>query len=381
MKRFMKTKLFTWLALVCILVAGISVPSSAASSHQIEAQVIESSETNAPFEMTMLDVGQGLSLLIKADGKYMIYDGGGRSRSSYVVSYLKKHGVTELQYLTASHYDEDHIAGLVGVLNTTKVDTIVCPDYQKDTKIYQSFINKEQQSKAKVIHPKTGYTLTLGNAAIKVLSADNSAEKDNNRSIAMRVTYGNFSVIMTGDAELDEETSIIYNKYNIDSDVYVVGHHGSKYSSSTAFLNAVTPAYTLISCGTGNSYGHPTEEALRRIKESGSKLYRTDVQGEVTVYSDGNKYWFSQAPSNNWTQGDIVEKSETKSNEGTTGATISTSDDASGTTYILNTRSKKFHYPYCNSVSKMSEKNKKSSHESREQLIKQGYQPCKNCNP
>lgn len=381
MKRFMKTKLFTWLALVCILVAGISVPSSAASSHQIEAQVIESSETNAPFEMTMLDVGQGLSLLIKADGKYMIYDGGGRSRSSYVVSYLKKHGVTELQYLTASHYDEDHIAGLVGVLNTTKVDTIVCPDYQKDTKIYQSFINKEQQSKAKVTHPKTGYTLTLGNAAIKVLSADNSAEKDNNRSIAMRVTYGNFSVIMTGDAELDEETSIIYNKYNIDSDVYVVGHHGSKYSSSTAFLNAVTPAYTLISCGTGNSYGHPTEEALRRIKESGSKLYRTDVQGEVTVYSDGNKYWFSQAPSNNWTQGDIVEKSETKSNEGTTGATISTSDDASGTTYILNTRSKKFHYPYCNSVSKMSEKNKKSSHESREQLIKQGYQPCKNCNP
>ena len=381
MKRFMKTKLFTWLALVCILVAGISVPSSAASSHQIEAQVIESSETNAPFEMTMLDVGQGLSLLIKADGKYMIYDGGGRSRSSYVVSYLKKHGVTELQYLTASHYDEDHIAGLVGVLNTTKVDTIVCPDYQKDTKIYQSFINKEQQSKAKVIHPKTGYTLTLGNAAIKVLSADNSAEKDNNRSIAMRVTYGNFSVIMTGDAELDEETSIIYNKYNIDSDVYVAGHHGSKYSSSTAFLNAVTPANTLISCGTGNSYGHPTEEALRRIKESGSKLYRTDVQGEVTVYSDGNKYWFSQAPSNNWTQGDIVEKSETKSNEGTTGATISTSDDASGTTYILNTRSKKFHYPYCNSVSKMSEKNKKSSHESREQLIKQGYQPCKNCNP
>ena len=381
MKRFMKTKLFTWLALVCILVAGISVPSSAASSHQIEAQVIESSETNAPFEMTMLDVGQGLSLLIKADGKYMIYDGGGRSRSSYVVSYLKKHGVTELQYLTASHYDEDHIAGLVGVLNTTKVDTIVCLDYQKDTKIYQSFINKEQQSKAKVIHPKTGYTLTLGNAAIKVLSADNSAEKDNNRSIAMRVTYGNFSVIMTGDAELDEETSIIYNKYNIDSDVYVAGHHGSKYSSSTAFLNAVTPAYTLISCGTGNSYGHPTEEALRRIKESGSKLYRTDVQGEVTVYSDGNKYWFSQAPSNNWTQGDIVEKSETKSNEGTTGATISTSDDASGTTYILNTRSKKFHYPYCNSVSKMSEKNKKSSHESREQLIKQGYQPCKNCNP
>lgn len=381
MKRFMKTKLFTWLALVCILVAGISVPSSAASSHQIEAQVIESSETNAPFEMTMLDVGQGLSLLIKADGKYMIYDGGGRSRSSYVVSYLKKHGVTELQYLTASHYDEDHIAGLVGVLNTTKVDTIVCPDYQKDTKIYQSFINKEQQSKAKVIHPKTGYTLTLGNAAIKVLSADNSAEKDNNRSIAMRVTYGNFSVIMTGDAELDVETSIIYNKYNIDSDVYVAGHHGSKYSSSTAFLNAVTPAYTLISCGTGNSYGHPTEEALRRIKESGSKLYRTDVQGEVTVYSDGNKYWFSQAPSNNWTQGDIVEKSETKSNEGTTGATISTSDDASGTTYILNTRSKKFHYPYCNSVSKMSEKNKKSSHESREQLIKQGYQPCKNCNP
>lgn len=381
MKRFIEAKLFTWFALICFLVGSIATPVNAAPSHQ-DAQAVESSETDAPFEMTMLDVGQGLSLLIKADGKYMIYDGGGRARSSYVVSYLKKHGVTELQYLTASHYDEDHIAGLAGVLNTTKVDSVVCPDYQKDTKIYQSFINKEQQSGAKVIHPKTGYTLTLGNAAIKVLSVDNSAEIENNRSIAMRVTYGNFSVIMTGDAESDEETRIIYNKYDIDSDVYVAGHHGSKNSSSSAFLNAVAPAYTFISCGADNSYGHPTEEALKHIKASGSKLYRTDVQGEVTVYSDGSKYWFSQNPCDNWTPGSTVEKSEIKSNTVSAGAAFSNAvADASGTKYILNTRSKKFHYPYCNSVSKMSEKNKKASNESREQLINEGYQPCKNCNP
>lgn len=413
-------KHFTWkvtriisvfLTTLCLLFATLATPIAAEAG---TAQAIQSTQAEAPFELTMLNVGQGLSLLIKADGKYMIYDGGGRSSSSYVVSYLKQHGVTELTYLTASHYDEDHIAGLVGVLNTTKVDTVLCPDYTTDTKIYQSFLTKEQASGAQIIHPRAGDTYALANASISVLSADNSAETDNDRSIALRIAYGSFSVIMTGDAAEEEEAKILRTNSNLDSDLYIAGHHGSQYSSSTAFLNAVTPAYTFISCGAGNSYGHPTKDALDRIIASGSQLYRSDVQGEVTVYSDGTSYWFSQAPTKNLTPGTGSEGSSAGAGiDATSGTAVGSNATGSGTvtsaystaaglgiaaagdagtsasqnasraagTYILNTRSKKFHYPSCDSVKKMSEKNKQVSTKSRDQLILEGYDPCQNCNP
>ena len=213
----------------------------------------------------------------------------------------------------ASHYDEDHIAGLVGVLSTTNVDRIICPDYTADTKIYQSFAKKEEESGAEIIHPVAGDEFRLGNASIKVLSADNSAEFENDRSIAVQIVYGDFSVVITGDGSYDEEYRILRSKADIDSDVYVAGHHGSQYSSTTKFLKAVSPAYTMISCGAGNNYGHPTEEALKRIKACGSNLFRTDIQGEVTVYSDGDKYWFSQVPTDDWTPGEVSETSDESS--------------------------------------------------------------------
>lgn len=110
-------------------------PMSSAEPTESMAPAIE----KTGFSMTMLDVGQGLSLLIEADGHYMIYDGGGQSRSSYVVSYLKQHNVTKLDYLVASHYDEDHISGLIGVMNTTKVDQAITPDYLRETRVFNSF--------------------------------------------------------------------------------------------------------------------------------------------------------------------------------------------------------------------------------------------------
>ena len=312
-KRRIKAYVILLGLILCLLIGLTFWLKGSLSKSLAKASVIESNAADAPFEMTMLDVGQGLSILIKADGKYMIYDGGGRDSSSYVVSYLKQKGVKELDDLVASHYDEDHIAGLVGVLSTTKVDNIICPDYVADTKIYQSFVKKEEESGAEIIHPKAGDEFSLGNASIKVLSADNAAEFENDRSVAVRIVYGDFKVIITGDGSYDEEYKILRSKADIDSDVYIAGHHGSQHSSTTKFLKAVSPAYTMISCGAGNSYGHPTEKALKRIKACGSKLFRTDIQGEVIVYSDGEKYWFSKAPTDDWIPGEAPETIEESS--------------------------------------------------------------------
>ncbi|MEE8815567.1 MAG: ComEC/Rec2 family competence protein [Lachnospiraceae bacterium] len=344
------------------------------------------------FSLTMLDVGQGLSCLIKSDGQYMLYDGGPRESSSYVVSYLQQHGVSKLTYLVASHYDEDHIAGLVGVLNTTPVTYALTPDYVADTKIYASFENGLAANGANDIHPIMGDVYTLGKAQLQVVGpAYYTHPGDNDNSIAIRITYGNTSFLLTGDAEEDEEYEMVASGLPLDSDVYVVGHHGSDSSSTTELLNAVTPSYALISVGKGNSYGHPTEGALTRLTAAGAKIFRTDDQGEITVVSDGKTLTFSTDPTTDLTPGSASKGSSSSgsSSSGSSSSLSSSSSSSAVTTpsttpsggYVLNTHTKKFHLPTCSSVSQMKEKNRAYSNESRDQLISEGYSPCKKCNP
>lgn len=190
---------------------------------------------SAPFSATMLNVGQGLSVLIQSDGHNMLYDGGSRAHSSYVVSYLQQHGVDFLDYMVASHYDEDHIAGLVGVLNTTPVSTILCPDYQADSKIYESFVKGEETSGAQIEHSDAGEEYLLGDAKIEVLQDDPSLEEANNKSIAVKVSYGTFSMLLTDDAEQEAEEEMIRSGQDLHADLYVTGHHGSSSSSSQDF--------------------------------------------------------------------------------------------------------------------------------------------------
>lgn len=259
---------------------------------------------NALFSLTMLDVGQGLSLLMKSDDRYMIYDGGGRSASSYVVAYLKAHGVGTLDYMVASHYDEDHIAGLVGVLNTTTVRNVYTPDYTADTAIYNSFVNKLSASGATEKHPSVGETFSFGNAAVQFISPANYAYSNvNSYSLAVRITCGTFSCIVTGDAEMDAEADMVAGGYAVDSDLLVVGHHGSASSSSAGFVQAVAPEYAFISVGAGNAYRHPAAQTLSTLQQNHVQIFRSDQSGAVTCYTDGEKYWFSADPSTDWTEG------------------------------------------------------------------------------
>lgn len=111
----------------------------------------------------MFDVGQGLSILFQSNSNHnILYDGGGRSISSCLVSRLKKLGIDKIDYIVVSHYDEDHIAGLVGVIHTLKVGNVICPDYENETKIYQSLIYQINSKNINVIHPKPGEQYTSG---------------------------------------------------------------------------------------------------------------------------------------------------------------------------------------------------------------------------
>lgn len=327
------------------------------------------------FELHLLDVGQGLSVLVKADGHYLLYDGGGPRASSYVVSYLKQQGVTDLDYIIISHYDDDHLNGVVGALHVFGCGEVLAPDYVPDTDIYTSYLSAVQEKGVAVTHPKQGDIYTLGDASIEIIgpsSYDNASE--NNNCISVRIDYCGFRFLICGDLEAEGEEDLVNTNTDLSCDLYVVNHHGSASSSSFYFLDHILPSYVLLSCGQENSYGHPAGEVMERLQSMDCELYRTDRQGTIIACSDGGSIWFNTEPCTDWSSRDSSPENSSESENA--GASVS-----GDITYVCNINTHKFHYPYCDSVDKMKEKNKRVTSESRDALIAQGFEPCKNCCP
>ncbi len=242
------------------------------------------------FEIDFLDVGQGNAVLVECDGQYAMIDGGGRSSSSYVVSYLTEHNVPKIDLMIASHYDEDHISGLVGIINTTPVGLFLGPSYQTDTKIFDSLVNAIADNKVAFETPNVGDFYYLGSATFEVVGPLYYSHKDDNdNSIGIRVHYGDNTFLFLGDTSEEGEQELLNYGIDLKSDVYMVSHHGSMYSSSMDLLKEVNPRYAIISVGEGNQYNHPNEKTLARLSNLGVKVYRTDRDGVIIINSDGEK--------------------------------------------------------------------------------------------
>ena len=243
-----------------------------------------------PFSLTMLDVGQGLCILVQSNDEFMVYDGGGRNQSSKVVSFFKKHKINRIKYMLASHYDDDHIAGLIGLLKNTSVNTAIIPDYWADTKTYLSFKSALNVANS-VVYAETGKKYRVGDAIFEILYAtDGTEEKENNRSTVIKVKYDNFSCIITGDAERETERKLVDRHSDLTCDLYIVGHHGSSSSSSFRFVYTMKPKLAFISVGRDNKYYHPTKKVLKILEKNKVTVYRTDIQGTVTLIHDGSKF-------------------------------------------------------------------------------------------
>lgn len=200
-----------------------------------------------PFELHLLDVGQGQCALIEADGHYMLIDGGGRSSSSFVVSYLKQQGIEHFDYVALSHYDEDHMSGLIGALSVFSEypdGQILLPAYAGEGELYQSFAAAAVSNGAVILHPLAGESFFLGGAIVEVVGPIRTDyEGENDRSLVFRITYGDISCLISGDAEQESEWDMANSGMDISADVYVAGHHGSRTSTTEPFLDAVAPAY------------------------------------------------------------------------------------------------------------------------------------------
>jgi competence protein ComEC len=318
---------------------------------------------DSSFEVHFIDVGQGDCSLILCDDAAMLIDGGEASESSKVYAYLKAHEVDHLDYIVATHAHSDHIGGLSGALNYATVDTALCPVTDYDSKTFDSFVKYLGQQNVSITVPSAGDEFSLGSASVEVLGPQHSYDDPNDTSIVLKITYGNTSFLFTGDAERTAEADILEAGYDLSATVLKVGHHGSDTSTSYPFLREVMPEYGVICVGKDNSYGHPTDDTLSRLRDADVKVYRTDLQGTIICTSDGEKVAFT------------TERNESAQTNPTVSAPAESTDIGE---YIGNRNSKVFHLPTCKNLP--AGKNQ-VYFDSRQEAVDAGFRPCGNCDP
>ena len=329
--------------------------------------------------VSYIDVGQGDSTLITCDGHAMLIDAGDYSKGTAIQNYLQKQKVTKLDYLILTHPDSDHIGGAPVIITKFEIDKVFVSNYEKDNKTYLKLIQALDNKRLKYTTPKVGTQYTLGTAKITILAPNGEYDNPNDASVALMIQNGENKFLFTGDAGEDAERDMLETDIGLSADVLKAGHHGSRTSTSGKFFEAVSPSCAVISCGEDNSYGHPHAETLNTFRMNGVKVYRTDEDGTIVAVSDGKKVTFNVPASETWKAGEpngngsVWEAPSVKESQQETAKA-----EASGTTYVLNTKTKKFHKTSCNSLPTA---NRKDSTESRESIVAQGYQPCKRCNP
>ncbi len=373
-------KKFTKHLVYIFLVAAVLIGGILADSRMSLASGAKAGNTKAAkMEVHFIDVGQGDSTLITCDGHAMLIDAGDYSKGTAIQNYLQKQKVTKLDYLILTHPDSDHIGGAPVIITKFEIDKVFVSNYEKDNKTYLKLIQALDNKRLKYTTPKVGTQYTLGTAKITILAPNGEYDNPNDASVALMIQNGENKFLFTGDAGEDAERDMLETDIGLSADVLKAGHHGSRTSTSGKFFEAVSPSCAVISCGEDNSYGHPHAETLNTFRMNGVKVYRTDEDGTIVAVSDGKKVTFNVPASETWKAGEpngngsVWEAPSVKESQQETAKA-----EASGTTYVLNTKTKKFHKTSCNSLPTT---NRKDSTESRESIVAQGYQPCKRCNP
>lgn len=351
--------------------------SSYISSSSIK-QTSSDTSSNSTFSVRFLDVGQADAALIECDGHYMLIDGGNVEDSSLIYSVLSNANIRHLDIIVGTHTHEDHIGGLAGALNYATSDLILCPMSEYDSEAFNNFKSYAENQNNGLTIPQVGDIYELGSADIEILGV-NSSSDPNNSSIILMIYYGETKFLFTGDAEYEAEQAVLCSGADLSATVLKVGHHGSDTSTSYIWLNAIMPEYAVISVGEDNSYDHPTDAVLSRLRDADVKTYRTDLNGDIVAISDGKNVSIS-------TEKTASEKEiyTASSNSTVTFPSLDALPESSISSeemlYVLNTNTFKIHYYYCSSVDDMNEANK-SYTDNFEDAISQGYSPCGRCTP
>lgn len=219
-------------------------------------------------------VGQADSTFVKLNNSTMLIDAGNNEDGKMIVNFLNQNNISKIDYLVATHADEDHIGGIDDILNSVKVNQLLIPTVGSSGSDYKNAIEAAKNNNVEIKNPVRGDKFNLDSANIEIMSAlEGEDVSDNDSSIVMQMNYNTTKYLFMGDAEKEVENSRQWQEV----DVLKVGHHGSNSSSSEKFLEQTNPKYSIIEVGKNNSYNLPSSKALTRLKNINTKILRTDM--------------------------------------------------------------------------------------------------------
>ncbi len=327
-----------------------SIEVSAETSGAVSKVEDDNSSADGELKVHFLDVGQGDSIFVELpSGECMLIDASEREFANRIISFIDCLGYTKIDHLIATHPHADHIGGMQTVISHFEVGEVYMPEAVTDTKTFINLLEAFDEKGLSITVAKAGLEVDFGGAKGKFVAPKFIVDDMNNCSAVLHLSFGNRAFLFTGDAEIDEESTI---EGDIKCDVLKAGHHGSSTSSGEYLLGKAKPQIAVISCGEGNSYGHPHKEALARLEAAGIKsVYRTDISGNISITTNGTDLVIKEnvsVASHNW---------------------------------VLNISSKRVHTDSCNGATDMKEANKAYSTMGLSELQALGYALCNTCKP
>ena len=241
------------------------------------------------FEMHMLDVGQGDAILLRTEtGENILIDGGPGSSVLEELGEVLSPFDRKLDLVILTHPHEDHVAGLVPVLERFEVGEVVLSAPEYNNQAYEALLEEIKRQDIPYSFADDDYDFAFGDLELDVLFpfepfTGDGMDNVNNASPVIKATWGEVDVLLTGDVEMEVEAALLVAGLDIEADILKAGHHGSKSSSTEAFLEAVSAGMILISCGVGNDYGHPHAETLEKAGDLDMEVHRTDLEGRLSV--------------------------------------------------------------------------------------------------
>lgn len=281
-------KYLSVIAVLAVITAVVISAFSGFTENDDEAVSVK----NIGVTVHFLDVGQGDSEFIELpEGKCMLIDASTAEYGDDIVSTVQDLGYDKIDYLVATHPHADHIGGMAQVIESLDIGEIYMPKAVSTTKTFENLLETISRKNLQITTATAGKEIcTYSDVTAKFLApVSDSYDETNDYSAVVKITYGDNSFLFMGDAEkLSEDEMLANDIYSLEADVLKIGHHGSSSSTGTEFLQAVNPQYAVISCGEGNSYGHPHKETLDLLESFEVMIFRTDTDGSITVSCDGS---------------------------------------------------------------------------------------------
>lgn len=244
--------------------------------------------------VSFIDVGQGNCTLLRCGGKAILVDSGEVGAAQTVINYIKNLGIDELNCVLVTHPHTDHMGAMTKILYEFKIDDLIMPEIPEEiiptNKTYEKFLTAVSDNAGNVIAAKPGETYSYGEMKLEIFAPLRDYDNLNDMSAVSRISYGDTSVMFTGDATTTVEKDLLKKNIYYSATVLNVGHHGSKTSSSEAWLRAVNPKYAVICCGVNNDYGHPHSLITKRLEEFGIEYFETDLLGTIVFESDSKNF-------------------------------------------------------------------------------------------